>query len=150
MGPIALFDKSFLQSIGVDESVWFDHFFMPMVCPIFYVETLGNLAKETTGRSPEAIVREIANKFPEWGGSPCAFHANLAISNLLGHHIGLDIGCTNGSQRIQQIAGRAREPVQPGHDHRITVIQLGQQPRQLLAVRRGKAALVERGNRSLI
>jgi hypothetical protein len=90
MGPIALFDKSFLQSIGVDESVWFDHFFMPMVCPIFYVETLGNLAKETTGRSPEAIVRDIANKFPEWGGSPCAFHADLAISNLLGHHIGLD------------------------------------------------------------
>jgi hypothetical protein len=68
VGPIALFDKSFLQSIGVDESVWFDHFFMPMVCPIFYVETLGNLAKETTGRSPEAIVRDIANKFPEWGG----------------------------------------------------------------------------------
>ena len=63
---------------------------MPMVCPIFYVETLGNLAKETTGRSPEAIVREIANKFAEWGGSPCAFHADLAISNLLGHHIGLD------------------------------------------------------------
>jgi len=60
------------------------------------------------------------------------------------------IRCTNGSQRVQQIAGRAREPVQPGHDHRITVIQLGQQPRQLLAVRRGKAALVERGNRSLI
>src|SRR5512133_990569 len=23
------------------------------------------------------------------GGSPCAFHADLAISNLLGHHIGL-------------------------------------------------------------
>src|SRR5262249_37446417 len=45
------------------------------------------------------------------------------------------IGCTNGSQRVQQIAGRAREPVQPGHDHRITVIRLSQQPRQLLAVR---------------
>ncbi len=24
MGPIALFDKSFLQSISVDEAVWFD------------------------------------------------------------------------------------------------------------------------------
>jgi transposase len=45
MGPIALFDKSFLQSIGVDESVWFDHFSMPMVCPIFYVETLGGAAR---------------------------------------------------------------------------------------------------------
>ncbi len=27
MGPIALFDKSFLQSLTVDELVWFDHFF---------------------------------------------------------------------------------------------------------------------------
>ena len=31
MGPIALFDKSFLQSLTVDESVWFDHFFLPVV-----------------------------------------------------------------------------------------------------------------------
>jgi hypothetical protein len=90
MGPIALFDKSFLQSIGLDESVWFDHFFIPVVCPIFYVETLGNLAKEATSRPPEAIVQNIANKFPEYAGSPCAFHVDLATSNLLGHHVGMD------------------------------------------------------------
>lgn len=28
MGPIALFDESFLQKLTVDEAVWFDHFFM--------------------------------------------------------------------------------------------------------------------------
>ena len=90
MGPIALFDKSFLQSISTDESVWFDHFFIPMICPIFYVETLANLAKEPTKRGPpEVIVRDIANKFPEWGGSPCGFHIDLAISDLLGYRIGL-------------------------------------------------------------
>jgi hypothetical protein len=89
MGPIALFDKSFLQSISTDESVWFDHFFMPMICPVFYVETLANLAKEPTKRGPpEVIVRDIANKFPEWGGSPCGFHVGLAINDLLGNHIG--------------------------------------------------------------
>ena len=37
MGPITLFDKSFLQAISLDEAVWFDRF----VCPVFYVETLG-------------------------------------------------------------------------------------------------------------
>ncbi len=90
MGPIALFDKSFLQSISTDESVWFDHFFMPVICPIFYVETLGNLAKEPTKRGPpEVIVRDIANKFPEWGGSPCGFHNDLVINDLLGNHIEL-------------------------------------------------------------
>jgi hypothetical protein len=90
VGPIALFDKSFLQSISMDESVWFDHFFMPVICPIFFVETLGNLAKEPTKRGPpEVIVRDIANKFPEWGGSPCGLHSDLVINDLLGNHVGL-------------------------------------------------------------
>jgi hypothetical protein len=90
MGPITLFDKSFLQSISTDEAVWFDHFFMPVICPVFYVETLANLAKEPTKRGPpEVIVRDIANKFPEWGGSPCGFHSDLAINDLLGHHVSL-------------------------------------------------------------
>jgi hypothetical protein len=89
MGPIALFDKSFLQSISTDEAVWFDHFFMPIVCPVFHVETLGNLAKQSTQRTPEAAVRDLANKFPEWSGSPCEFHADLAIADLLGQHIEL-------------------------------------------------------------
>jgi hypothetical protein len=89
MGPIALFDKSFLQSISIDESVWFDRFFIPMVCPIFYVETLGDLAKEPTSRSSEDIVRDIANKFPEWAGSPCCFHGELAIHDLLGNQVSL-------------------------------------------------------------
>jgi len=74
----------------MDESVWFDHFFMSLICPVFYVETLGNLAKEATKRGPpEIIVQDIANKSPEWGGSPCGFHIDLAINNLLGYHIAL-------------------------------------------------------------
>lgn len=52
MGPITLFDKSFLQSLSVDESVWFDNFFYPVVCPMFYVETLADLSKSTSKRSP--------------------------------------------------------------------------------------------------
>jgi hypothetical protein len=90
LGPIALFDKSFLQSISADESVWFDHFFMPIVCPVFYVETLGDLAKAPGRRGPpEVIVRDIANKFPEWAGSPCVFHSQIAINDLLGNRVEL-------------------------------------------------------------
>jgi hypothetical protein len=58
--------------------------------PGFYVETLGDLAKEPTKRGPaEVIVRDIANKFPEWGGSPCGTHIDLAINNLLGNRVEL-------------------------------------------------------------
>jgi len=31
MGPIALFDKSFLQALNIDESVWLNHYFMCII-----------------------------------------------------------------------------------------------------------------------
>jgi len=94
MGPIALFDKSFLQSLTVDESVWFDHFFVPVVCPIFFVETLADLTKQPRAgstRTPQDEVRILADKSPVMSAAPCVHHMHLAISNLLGHpapHLG--------------------------------------------------------------
>lgn len=88
MGPITLFDKSFLQSLSVDESVWFDHFFLPVVCPLFFVETLADLTKQQrsgSSRTPEDEVRVIADKTPVLSGAPCVHHSQLCIANLLGH-----------------------------------------------------------------
>jgi hypothetical protein len=105
VGPIALFDKSFLQGISVDEAVWFDHFFTAVVCPVFYVETLADLAKEPSKRGPAGvIVRDIANKFPEMKGSPCASHIHLATGDLLGYRVPMD-------GRIPRSGGR---PVKKG------------------------------------
>jgi hypothetical protein len=85
VGPIALFDKSFIQALTVDESVWFDHFFTPVVCPIFYVETLADLAKAAKeDRSAESEVRIIAEKFPEVSGSICSNHLDLTVLDILG------------------------------------------------------------------
>jgi hypothetical protein len=85
MGPIAQFDKSFLQSLSIDESVWFDCLFTPVVCPLFYVETLADLEKAVkAGRTPEAEVGVIAEKFPDMSGMPCVYHNQAAISELLG------------------------------------------------------------------
>ena len=33
MGPTVLFDKSFLQSLTLDEAVIFDHFFISVISP---------------------------------------------------------------------------------------------------------------------
>ena len=91
MGPITLFDKSFLQSLNIDESVWFDNFYQANISPLFYMETLADLAKEMTrGRTPEEIVGEIASKTPEMSGSPNVHHMNLLLSNLLGQKIVMD------------------------------------------------------------
>ena len=88
MGPVTLFDKSFLQSLSEDESVWFDNFFLTNVCPIFYVETLADLDKSVReDRTPEQEVGLIADKFPEMNCHPSAYHAVLCIGNLMGHEV---------------------------------------------------------------
>lgn len=91
MGPITLFDKSFLQSLSMDESVWFDHFFTPVICPLFYVETLADLEKAVRqGRSPEQEVGIIAQKTPEMSGSPSLHHSQLSLESLMGHKVPMD------------------------------------------------------------
>jgi len=87
LGPIALFDKSFLQGLSVDESAWFDHSFLPVVAPFFYIETLADLAKTGGRRPPEVQVRMIADKFPDMHGRPCALHSAAAISSLMGQSV---------------------------------------------------------------
>ena len=89
MGPITLFDKSFLQSLSVDESVWFDRFFYSAICPIFYVETLADLKKPKLRRLPEQEVGIIADKFPEMHCAPTLHHQGLVIGDLLGNHVPL-------------------------------------------------------------
>ena len=85
MGPITLFDKSFLQGLSIDESVWFDHFFYPVVCPMFYVETLADLEKALRlGRTPEQEVGSIAAKTPQLHIAPCANHQDMVINSLMG------------------------------------------------------------------
>lgn len=91
MGPISLFDKSFLQSLNVDESVWFDHFFRCNIAPVFYVETLADLAKvASSGKTPEQEVGRIAEKTPIMHSMPNQFHFSMCVANLLGYPIRMD------------------------------------------------------------
>lgn len=86
MGPITLFDKSFLQSLSLDESVWFDHFFFPNICPLFYIETLADLTKigRTPERASEDEVAIIAAKTPDLSGGPCIHHQTLCLARVDG------------------------------------------------------------------
>lgn len=107
MGPVALFDKSFLQSLSIDESVWFGHFFIPVVCPLFYVETLADLEKAVReGRTPEQEVGIIADKFPELSGGPCVHHSTLALGDLLGHKAPMNGSIPLGGGREVSVEGK--------------------------------------------
>lgn len=105
MGPITLFDKSFLQSLNLNEAVLFDNFFLTNIAPLFFVETLADLEKAVReGRTPEQEVGIIASKTPEVHSSPNSFHGGLCISNLMGSDCPMD-------GRIARAGGR---PVKDG------------------------------------
>jgi hypothetical protein len=96
----SLFDKSFLQSLSVDDSVWFDQYFRSVACPIFFAETLADLAKPgLEGDAAQKLVGIIASKFPERHASPCPFHVEMARDNLMGLELPMD-------GRIPRSAGR--------------------------------------------
>jgi hypothetical protein len=87
MGPVAIFDKSALQALSLDEAVWFDAFFLANVVPILYVETLADLEKEVAkGRTPEDVVGRLAEKTPE-SAVPNVYHRELVLGELLGSKI---------------------------------------------------------------
>jgi len=107
MGPIVLFDKSFLQSLSVDESVWFDHFFIANVCPVFFVEALADLEKPPRpGWTPEGEVAGIAAKFPELHGQPNVYHMTLCEANLLGHSVPMTGQILISGGRTATVAGK--------------------------------------------
>jgi hypothetical protein len=84
-GPITLFDKSALECLNPDEALWFDNFYRTIITPLFYVETLADLAKEVaSGRTPEQVVGTIALKTPEMGSIVSVDHKELLIANLCG------------------------------------------------------------------
>lgn len=68
IGPSLIFDKSAFQSLNPDESLWLDQFYLTNITPLFFVETLADLEKETqSGKTPEQIVGSLAYKTPEMG-----------------------------------------------------------------------------------
>src|SRR4051794_33697642 len=89
MGPTAIFDKSALQALSMDEAVWFDAFFVANVVPLLFVEILADLEKELgRGKDPEALVGMLATKTPS-AAYPNVFHRQLVLGELAGQEIPL-------------------------------------------------------------
>jgi len=84
-GPVLIFDKSALESLNPDESVWLDNFFICNITPLFYIETLADLEKELkSGRTPEQVVGNLAYKTPDMESNPNVHHSRLLSVELLG------------------------------------------------------------------
>jgi len=136
-GPTVLFDKSFIQSLSVDESLWFDHFSIAIISPLFYIETLADLEKKVReGRTVEDEVGIIANKAPMLGGQPNVHYKTICYSELHGQKTPL-----NG--RVPIAGGH---PVADGKDFSVMVPESPEanalsrwQNREFLELERGQA-----------
>lgn len=92
MGPTIIFDKSTLQSISIDESVFLQQFFLTNLTPLFYVETLGDLdlGVHKGGKPIVDIISALAIKVPSSGIFPNVHHSRLVVGNLLGQRVEMD------------------------------------------------------------
>jgi len=81
MGPSLLFDKSFLQSLSVDEAAMLDQLYQCIITPIFYVETLADIAKAPDDRRPpEKVVGGLAERTPVCHSAVNADHWDLVLA----------------------------------------------------------------------
>jgi hypothetical protein len=109
MGPVVIFDKSFLHSLNPDEAAVFSRFFLVNLTPVFFIETLADLRKETPGRSPEIEVAGLAYKTSAMDLYPNVHHRALCEHELVGNasvpleHFQIVVGggrnVADGSQR---------------------------------------------------
>jgi hypothetical protein len=87
MGPITIFDKSALQALSVDETVWLEAYFLSNVTPLFYVETLADLEKAVAeGRTREEVVASLAERTPS-DAYPNVHHRTLIEAELQGYEV---------------------------------------------------------------
>lgn len=85
MGPIIIFDKSALEALSPDESVWLGQLYISNITPLFFVETLADLEKKVrAGRTPEDVVGSLAYRTPDIGSQPNTYHTRLIVGELLG------------------------------------------------------------------
>jgi hypothetical protein len=85
MEPTLLFDKSFLQSLSVDEAAILDQLYICLVTPVFFVETLADLAKpDNERRPPDKVVGGLAERTPVCRSFLSASHWEIAAQSFEG------------------------------------------------------------------
>jgi len=89
LGPLVIFDKSFLQMLSAEEVFELILLFNPVGTPLLVREIIADLKKDpaTTKRLPVDVVRELAEKMSQANGVQPADFRKLTIANLCGAEV---------------------------------------------------------------
>jgi hypothetical protein len=106
-GPHLIFDKSALECLSVDETNWLDNFFLTVITPLFFMETLADLEKEVSkGRAPEQVVGSIAIRTPDMQSTACAHHRTILQHVLAGRDMPLDGRVPRAGGKVVELDGK--------------------------------------------
>lgn len=106
-GPHLIFDKSALECLSVDETNWLDNFFLTVITPLFFMETLADLEKEVgKGRTPEQVVGSLAIRTPDMQSTACAHHQTILHNVLAGGDIPLDGRVPRAGGKVVELDGK--------------------------------------------
>ena len=98
VGPSIIFDKSVLESLNPDEAIWLDQFYLSVITPLFFVETMADLDKQTrSGRKPEDVVGSLAYRTPDLHSKANVHHRSLLEGELSGES---DVDMKHGRPHI--------------------------------------------------
>lgn len=90
LAPVALVDKSFLQSLPMREAAIFDGLFTGVIPPILLTEIVSDLAKDPEDAARSAsMTKALTEKLPEVRGVVNSFHEEAAMWELLGNRVEL-------------------------------------------------------------
>lgn len=107
VGPHLIFDKSALECLSIDETNWLDNFFLTVISPLFFMETLADLEKEVgKGRTPEQIVGSLAIRTPDMQSTACAYHQTILHSVLAGGDVPLDGRVPRAGGKVVELDGK--------------------------------------------
>jgi hypothetical protein len=88
MGPLLIFDKSFLEMLSPEEVFELSIFFTPVGTPVLIREIIADLRKRPKkNRMPEDLVAALAAKMVQGHGVQPAGYRKLALYNLDGLHV---------------------------------------------------------------
>jgi len=86
VGPLLIFDKSFLQMLSAEEVSELSLLFNPVGMPLLVREIIADLRKDPSSskRLPVEVVRELARKMSQTHGVQPADFRKITVSNLCG------------------------------------------------------------------
>jgi hypothetical protein len=91
LGPLAIFDKSFVESLNVEEIDEFSYWFSPVCPPTLISEIIADLKhpKPRAGRIPDELVKTLARKMSSAHGAEPAPVNKLVVGDLCGNRVSM-------------------------------------------------------------